>query len=37
MPMRRVRCPTCKGDGSRPTWTGRRRRCRICRGTGMIR
>jgi DnaJ-class molecular chaperone len=37
MPMPRVRCPYCKGDGARKTWTGRLRRCRVCRGTGTIR
>ncbi|GAQ68865.1 hypothetical protein T45_00582 [Streptomyces turgidiscabies] len=37
MPMRRVRCTVCKGDGARKTWTGRLRRCRVCRGTGTIR
>lgn len=37
MPMSRVRCTHCKGEGARTTWTGRRRRCRVCRGTGTIR
>lgn len=38
MPMSRVKCPTCKGEGARTTWTGRphRHRCRLCRGTGTI-
>ncbi len=37
MPMRPVRCPACKGERYEKTCTGRRRRCRCCRGTGTIR
>lgn len=37
MPMRRVRCPICKGERYRKTRTGHRRRCRCCRGAGTIR
>lgn len=37
MPMRRVRCPVCKGQRSCKTRSGRRQRCRCCRGTGTIR
>ncbi len=37
MPMRRVRCPICKGERYPISRTGRARRCRCCRGTGTIR
>ncbi|MBP2404010.1 DnaJ-class molecular chaperone [Streptomyces syringium] len=38
MPMRRVRCPICKGERrTRKTRSGRWHRCRCCRGTGTIR